>query len=643
MNRLVSQTRHGIIPKTSFKTALSYYSSDASPRPAQNLGGMDADQFRKAAHAVIEDIIKYNQDVASGTHTVLPSIKPGYLRPQLPLSAPEQPESWDQIQPDVARTIVPGLTHWQSPNFMAFFPACATYPSILGEMYSSAFTAPAFNWLCSPACTELETIVLDWLADALHLPSDFRSDSPGGGGGVIQGSASEAIVTVMVAARERYLNRRADAAGLPNPSAEREKWIAEKRPKLVALSSDQAHSSTAKGAIIAGTFHRTVETSWEDELGVQPSALEATIKKCIEDGLEPYYITLSYGTTSTCAQDPLHSLVPVLQKNPDIWVHIDAAYAGTALVCPEYANTSVTHTNGEIKKPEGLPTNGAIAPQPNHMSQPPLKSPNGLYPEGSGVLKHVDSFNTNLHKWLLVSFDASLLYIRSRKDLTSALSITPAYLQNKHTDSGLVTDYRDWQIPLGRRFRALKIWFVVRTYGIEGLRAHIRRTVRCGQYFESLVTDSDEGKDLFELVSKPAFGLTCFRIRPGAIPSSLLKPKPAQIGDVQESVETEVAINGSPFGTIEQQETSSQAKLDSKSYKAAEELANTLSKQVVEDINDRGRLFLTSSSTHGKNFIRVVSGSTNTNDKAMADAFSTIVETTRDLLKKAVEQKNGST
>lgn len=623
----------------------SYYSSNVSPQPVKNLGEMDADQFRKAAHAVIEDIIKYNQDVASGTHTVLPSIKPGYLKPQLPSSAPQHGQSWEEIQPDVAKSIIPGLTHWQSPNFMAFFPACATYPSILGEMYSSAFTAPAFNWLCSPACTELETIVLDWLADALHLPSDFRSDSPGGGGGVIQGSASEAIVTVMVAARERYLNRRADTKGLQNPSPEREKWIAEKRPKLVALSSDQAHSSTAKGAIIAGTFHRTVDTKWEDELGLQPASLEATIKKCIEDGLEPYYITLSYGTTSTCAQDPLHTLVPILQKYPDIWVHIDAAYAGTALVCPEYANSSTGHTNGEIKKPEGLPTNGAIVTQPTTMSQPALESPNGRYPEGSDVLKHVDSFNTNLHKWLLVSFDASLLYIRSRRDLTSALSITPAYLQNKHTDSGLVTDYRDWQIPLGRRFRALKIWFVVRTYGIEGLRAHIRRTVRVGQYFESLVTDTDKGQQLFELVTKPAFGLTCFRVRPEAIPPSLLKLQSAQISHPQESVETENTINGSPFGTVEQQEGAHQIprKLDPKTAKAAEELANTLSKQVVETINDQCQLFLTSSSTHGKTFIRVVSGNTNTNERAMSDAFLTIVETTKDLLRKAVEEQNGST
>lgn len=517
---------------------------------------------------------------------------------------------------------------------MAFFPACATYPSILGEMYSSAFTAPAFNWLCSPACTELETIVLDWSADALHLPNDFRSDSPGGGGGVIQGSASEAVVTVMVAARERYLNRRADAQGLKDPSSEREKWIANLRPKLVALSSDQAHSSTAKGAIIAGTFHRTVETRWADELAVQPAALKATIEKCIADGLEPYYITLSYGTTSTCAQDPVHTLAPVLQQYPDIWIHIDAAYAGTALICPEYANTTTPATNAEIKKPDGLPLQGQDLSQKVNLAEPALASPHGLLAESSNILKHADSWNTNMHKWLLTAFDASILYVRNRKDLTSALSITPAYLQNKHTDSGMVTDYRDWQIPLGRRFRALKIWFVVRTYGIEGLRAHIRRTVRVGEHFEKLITSTKDGKQLFELVVKPAFGLTCFRIRADAIPKELL---PAEVHENGEVVESEKTINGTPFGTVE--EHGEGKNNQTHTTKSADELANTFTKAVVETINDQGQLFLTSSSTHGKSFIRVVSGNANASEEAVSQAFELIVKTTRNILAKAVDEK----
>lgn len=625
---------------------------------ATTTAGMDANAFRRAAHAAIEEIIQHNQAVADGTRPVLPNIKSGYLRPLLPNSIPDQPQSWDEIQPDITSKIIPGLTNWQSPNFMAFFPACATYPSILGEMYSSAFTAPAFNWLCSPACTELETVVLDWIADALHLPADFRSDTEnerGCGGGVIQGSASEAIVTCMVAARERCMERICDREGLENASPERERRIGELRARLVALSSDQAHSSTQKGAIIAGTLYRSVPTNYEHALALQPAQLEGVLQQCEKDGLIPYYITLTYGTTSTCAVDPFHLLEPVLKKYPDVWVHVDAAYAGTALICPEYANASEAsreHSSPTTSKVEsiiGQFTNGN-----NHegngdeiISSPPLSSPEGALPYGPSALKFVDSFNTNLHKWLLTSFDASLLYVRNRYDLTSALSISPAYLQNKHTDSGHVTDYRDWQIPLGRRFRALKIWFVVRSYGLEGLRAHIRRTVGVGEYFESLITDTPAGQELFDLVVKPTFGLTCFRLKLEAVRRALDRDattagsaSTAVDGFVDDTeTETEAIIDGSPFGTIEQQEQNestgktngethglSRAKLD--------DLVSGLSKQIVETINDGGQLFLTASSAHGKSFIRVVCGNENAREENMKAAFDTIVQTARALLNK---------
>lgn len=643
-------------PTTTNKSARPTIVPSTSHSP---ISAMDAASFRKAAHAAIEEIIQHNSDIANSELPVLPSIKPGYLRPLLPTSAPESPESWSTIQPDIASKIVPGLTHWQSPDFLAFFPACATYPSILGEMYSAAFTAPAFNWLCSPACTELETVVLDWLADAFHLPKSFRSDSPNGGGGVIQGSASEAIVTVMVAARERYLNRLADRAGNLEPgSFAREKWMMGRRANLVALSSDQAHSSTAKGARIAGTWHRNVETRWEDGLAVTASGLRETIRKAKEEGLEPYYITLSFGTTSTCAVDPLHELGEVLKENPDIWVHIDAAYAGTALVCPEYANvqekngieehtattngTSTSRPNPILEKLHELTSSAtksrATETHKNIYSQPPLPNPHGRFPQGTHVLEYADSWNTNLHKWLLVSFDASLLYVRSRNDLTSALSITPAYLQNKHTDSGLVTDYRDWQIPLGRRFRALKIWFVVRSYGLTGLRGHIRRTVKLGMGFEGLIRWSDK---LFELVAQPAFGLVCFRVKEEAVRKALEGHASVEkvVGNVDggdKEIETETTMNESPFGSNEQQTPS-----DTKSTPKTESLAettNALTKAIVETINDSGTLFLTSSHTHDKTFIRVVSGNENGTEETMMRAFDRIVSVTEELLQKLGEK-----
>jgi aromatic-L-amino-acid decarboxylase len=264
----------------------------------------------------------------------------------------------------------------QHPNFMAFFPASSTYPGMLGELYSSAFTAAAFNWLCSPAVTELETIVLDWLAKILSLPPSFLSS--GEGGGVIQGSASEAIVTVMVAARDKYL--RESTAHLEG--AEKERVIAGKRGRLVALGSEMAHSSTQKAALITGTRFRAIQAELGDNLGLTGENFRKAVDQCKLEGLEPFYLTASLGqrllaplvaggegltrflgTTATCAVDNFGEITEVLRENPAIWVHVDAAYAGAALVCEEYQH--LTH----------------------HMDA-------------------FDSFDMNMHKWLLTNFDA---------------------------------------------------------------------------------------------------------------------------------------------------------------------------------------------------------------------------------------------
>ena len=504
----------------------------------------------------LPSVIAYNQNLSD--YPVLPSIKPGFLAPQLPTSAPEKPQPWSEIQPDIGSKIIPGITHWQSPNFMAFFPAGVTYPSMLGEMYSAAFTAPAFNWLCSPACTELETVVMDWLAQAFDLPKEFLSTGDSVGGGTIQGSASEAIVTCMVAARERYLHGKCDAEGLKPGSREREDRIAHLRGRLVALSSDQAHSSTQKGALIAGTRHRSIPTKLETELALQGSELEAALEQCKSEGLEPYYITLTIGTTSTCAVDDFAGLAPVLKAHSDMWVHVDAAYAGAGLVCPEYSS------------------------------------------KYSPLMSIADSFNMNMHKWLLVNFDASCLFVQNRNHLTRALSISAAYYTNKHSDSGLVTDYRDWQIPLGRRFRALKIWFVMRSYGLEGMREHIRNSVKRGEIFADLVRGRS---DLFELIAEPRFGLTCFRVKPSVLPA-----------------EAHTAETGSDFAppvAAEQQQ---------------EQDANEVTKHIAELINERGEIFFTCSSAAGKLFMRVVSGNPQGEEKYIRGAFEIIVKTTEEVL-----------
>ena len=521
---------------------------------------------RPSSHVMT--VIEYNQNIAS--YPVLPQIKPGYLAPQLPTSAPEEPQSWPDIQPDIASKIIPGLTHWQSPKFMAFFPAGVTYPSLLGEMYSAAFTAPAFNWLCSPACTELETVVMDWLAKAFDLPPSFLSTSPNGGGGTIQGSASEAVVTCMVAARERYLQQKCDSEGLPPNSPEREDRISNLRGRLVALSSDQAHSSTAKGARIAGTRYRSITTSLDNSLALTGSDLASTLSQLPSEGLEPYYITLTLGTTSTCAIDSFSTLAPILAQHPNIWVHVDAAYAGAALVCPEHSS-KYSH----------------------HMSL-------------------ADSFNMNMHKWLLVNFDASCLFVQNRNDLTRALSISAAYYENKASDSGLVTDYRDWQIPLGRRFRSLKIWFVMRCYGLEGMRQHIRKTVRLGEVMEEWVRGRG---DLFEVVGVPRFALTCFRIRPGALEQA------DKSNGVHEGSEMALKVNDEAFEPMQAVD------------EQAEQLADVLTKQVTDLITDRGEIFLTGSTAGGKTFIRVVSANPNAEEKYVRMAWDVIVSTTEEVLK----------
>ena len=240
---------------------------------------------------------------------------------------------------------------------MAFFPGHCTYPSMLGELFSAAFTAPAFNWQCSPAITELETIVLDWMAQLLHLPECFLSK--GEGGGTITGGASEAIATMMVCAREKAIREACEDL----EGEARQQRTNDVRNRLVSLASDQTHSSTAKGAIIAGTRYKSIPTSFATGLRLTPAALQAALEECMRDGLQPYYLTLNMGTTSTCAVDDLVGCAEVLKGWPGVWVHVDGAHAGSALALDEYA----------------------------HMAKP---------------FSSFDSFTINMHKWLLVNFDA---------------------------------------------------------------------------------------------------------------------------------------------------------------------------------------------------------------------------------------------
>ena len=517
---------------------------------------MTGQQFQEAGLSVINEIEKYYSTLPD--RPVLPSIVPGYLKKILPTSPPKEGEAWQTIASDIERTIMPGVTHWQSPKFMAFFSASSTYPGMLGELWSAALTAPAFNWICSPVVTELETIVLDWLAQILALPEVFHSH--GTGGGVIQGSASEAIVTVVVAARERYIRRQIEREGITD-SDDVEDRSAEIRSKLVALASDQAHSSTQKAATIAGTRMRKIVTRHEDAYALNGHDLRQQIEALIAKGLHPYYLTVSIGTTNTCAVDDLVSVAAVAADYPDIWIHCDAAYAGAALVLPEY----------------------------QHLS---------------AQLAFVDSFDMNMHKWLLTNFDASCLYVQRRRDLTDTLGLTPAYLKNQFTDSGLVTDYRDWQIPLGRRFRALKIWFVLRTWGVAGLQAHIRHHVALGKLFADLVRARP---DLFRLLAPPDFALTVFTVVPrGFGPEALAANGRADGGDPRPDQDRQIPV---------------QPQTDSLELKAA----NEVTQKVYTAIDEEREFFLTSTVIGGVYAIRVVSANPLAEEKYVREISAKLV------------------
>jgi aromatic-L-amino-acid decarboxylase len=425
---------------------------------------MTPDQFRVLGHRMVDAVADYMTRVDS--MPVLPACKPGDVLRQLPTGAPQAPggvEGWDAIFADVERVILPSITNWQSPNFYGFFPANSSGPAILGELLAAGLGVQGMLWLTSPACTELEMRVLDWLVDALGLPDAFRHEprhlAPGSkplGGGVIQSTASDATLVSLLAARERA--RRDGRSG-----------------HLTLYTSTQAHSSVIKAAMIAGlatspedrTHLRLIDT--DRAFAMDVAALETALRADLAAGRTPAYVCATIGTTSSTAVDPVADIAAALQRAgcERTWLHVDAAHSGSALICNEFR------------------------------------------PMSRGV-EHADSFCFNPHKWLLTNFDCDCFFTRDRAALLGALSITPEYLRNAATDTGAI-DFRDWQVPLGRRFRALKLWFVIRHYGVEGLRAYIREHVRLAALFEELVRSDDR----FEIVAPRTANLVCFRLKAG--------------------------------------------------------------------------------------------------------------------------------
>ena len=362
---------------------------------------------------------------------------------------------------------MPGLTHWASPRFMAFFPCDTSYPAALAEIYANAFSGAYFNWQCSPAATELETIVLDWLAKAMKLPECFLSDGHTNGGGVLHGSATESIILAMAAARHKYLSAKtAHLLDGPEKDAEQRRLST----KLVALGSSQVHSSTEKAAKIAGVTFLPVTASSKDAYSMLGLSLQDVVIRLRAKGLEPFYVTATLGTTDVCAVDDFVGIASALERchapgYPEIWVHVDAAYAGSALLLPEF----------QVWQDE---------------------------------LSKFSSINFGPHKWMLTSIDCSAFYVKQRVDLISALDVDRAYLHNEASGRESVIDYQRWQIPLGRRFRSLKLWFVLRSYGILGLRAHLRRGIKLAESLEEMIR---QRPDLFSILMPARFALLCFQ------------------------------------------------------------------------------------------------------------------------------------
>jgi aromatic-L-amino-acid/L-tryptophan decarboxylase len=411
---------------------------------------MDPDEFRRWGHAVVDWLADYQRRVE--TLPVRSELAPGEVRAALPAQPPERGEPFDAILADVDRIVLPGVTHWQSPNFFAYFPANTSGPSILGDLLASGLGVQGMLWSTSPACTEIETHVLDWLVGMLGLPDRFAST--GAGGGVIQDTASSATLCALLAARERATGFAAGTRGCDG--------------SLVAYASQEAHSSVEKAVRVAGLGSEQLRLIPVDGgQRLRPRALAERMRADRAAGLTPCFAVATVGTTSTLAVDPVPEIA-ALCRAEGVWLHVDAAMAGSAALCPEFR---------------------------------------WLHDGVDGA----DSYCFNPHKWLFTNFDCDCFWVADRALLVRTLSVLPEYLRNEATESGRVIDYRDWHVPLGRRFRALKLWFVIRHYGVEGLRRHLRDHIDLAQRLGEWV-DADPR---FVRVAPSPLNLVCFHHRDG--------------------------------------------------------------------------------------------------------------------------------
>ena len=475
---------------------------------------MDIETFRAEAHRMVDWMADYLAGVE--TYPVRAQVKPGEIAAALPGEPPLQPEPMARIFEDFERDVMPGITHWQHPSFFAYFTANSSPPSVLAEMLTATLGAQCMLWQTSPAATEMETRVLDWLRQMTGLPEGFT--------GVIQDSASGAILCAILTAREKATDWAVNRAGL--------KAV----PRLTAYTSGETHSATEKGVKIAGLGAENLRiVPVDDGFSMRPEALEAMIREDIAAGAKPAIVVASLGATGVGAVDPLRPIGEICRKY-GIFLHVDAAWAGSAWILPE--------TRWMF---DGI--------------------------------EYVDSLVFNPHKWLFTNFDCAAHYVRDPDDLIKTLTILPEFLKSR--EQGQVIDYRDWSVPLGRRFRALKLWFVIRSYGVDGLQAMIREHIGLAEAFETWV----QGDASFELVAPRSLALVTFRYRPDG-------------------------------GTDE-------AHLDA------------LNERLVNALNDSGSVYVTQTRVRGRYAIRFNIGQTWTERRHVEAAWSVIRETARELTESA--------
>ena len=413
--------------------------------PSLSTDPFDIEAFRRNGHALIDWVSDYYAGL--GSMPVYEPVEPGTVRARLPERAPERPEPFEEVLADLDQVVVPALGHWQHPGWLAYFPAASSPAAVLGELAAAGLSVESMMWSTSPAATEIESHVLDWLVDLLGVPQQWKTTARGGG--VLLSGASSATHTALVVARDQCRQR--TGATLE---------------QMVAYASSQSHSSIEKGARMAGYGHiRLLDT--DTDFSVRPAALAAAIASDRQAGLEPAFVCSTVGTTGTTGVDPVLRLGEIARAE-QMWHHVDAAYAGSAMICEEFRH----HQDG---------------------------------------LELVDSYTFNPHKWLATNVGCSVMWVADRRPLIDTLSVLPPYLRNEASASGAVIDYRDWHLPLSRPFRSLKLWFVLRSFGAEGLRTMIRGHVASAR---TLAARIDSHPSL-ELIAPVPFAMVPFAHRGG--------------------------------------------------------------------------------------------------------------------------------